>query len=125
MYVAGAKAAIRAASLELWQSTSATDLLASIGKSPIETSTRITPFLDFLGGGDPKQSLSDSDSAALQNWMIQTMAKQMRLVRNPSIASRRDTALIAAICAAPARGSPREWPENFKAVSTLLQNPFH
>jgi hypothetical protein len=29
VYVAGARAAIRAASLELWQSTSATDLLAS------------------------------------------------------------------------------------------------
>ena len=110
VYVAGAKAAIRAASLELWQSTSATDLLASIGKSPIEKSTRITPFLDFLGG--PKQSVSDSDLAALQNWVIQTIAKQMRVVKNPSIASRRDTALIAAICAAPARGSPREWPEN-------------
>jgi hypothetical protein len=26
--------------------------------------------------------------------------------------SRRDTALIAAICAAPAKGSPRKWPEN-------------
>ena len=26
--------------------------------------------------------------------------------------SRRDTALIAAICAAPAKGTPRKWPEN-------------
>jgi hypothetical protein len=104
VYVAGARAAIRAAGLEIWQSPSATDLLASIGKSPIEKSTRIAPFLDFLGGGDPKQPLSDSDSAALQNWVIQGIAKQMRFVRNPSIASRRDTALIAAICAAPARG---------------------
>jgi hypothetical protein len=36
VYVAGARAAIRAASLELWQSPSTTDLLASIGKSPTE-----------------------------------------------------------------------------------------
>jgi hypothetical protein len=36
VYVAGARAAIRAAGLELWQSPSATDLLASIGKSPTE-----------------------------------------------------------------------------------------
>jgi hypothetical protein len=34
VYVAGARAAIRAASLELWQSPSTTDLLASIGKIP-------------------------------------------------------------------------------------------
>jgi hypothetical protein len=112
VYVAGARAAIRAASLELWQCPSATDLLASIGKSPTEKRARISPFLDFLGGGSPKQSVSDEDSAALQNWVIQGIAKQVRFVKNPSIASRRDLGLIAAICAVPARGSPRKWPEN-------------
>jgi hypothetical protein len=40
------------------------------------------------------------------------VAKQMRSVKNPSIATRRDMALIAALCAAPARGSPRKWPES-------------
>ena len=55
VYVAGARAAIRAASLELWQSPSATDLLASIGKSPTEKKARISPFLDFLGDGEPKE----------------------------------------------------------------------
>jgi hypothetical protein len=44
--------------------------------------------------------------------VIQELAKQMRLVKNPSIVSRRDLGLIAALCAAPARGSPRKWPEN-------------
>jgi hypothetical protein len=117
VYVAGARAAIRAASLELWQSPSVTDLLASIAKSPTEKSARISPFMDFLGGGGPKQSVSASDSAALQNWVIQGIAKQMRFVKNPSIASRRDTALIAAICAAPARGSPRKWPQNCLKIS--------
>src|SRR5258707_14594124 len=112
VYVAGARAAIRAASLEVWQSPSAADLLASIGKSPTEKRARISPFLDFLGGGGPKQSVSDEESAALQNWVIQTIAKQMRSVKNPSITRRRDTALIAAICAAPAKGTPRRWPQN-------------
>jgi hypothetical protein len=111
-YVAGARAAIRAASLELWQCPSATELLASLGKSPTEKRVRISPFLDFLGGGEPEELASDEDSAALQNWVIQRLAKQMRLVKNPSIATRRDTALIAALCAAPARGTPRKWPEN-------------
>ena len=112
VYVAGARAAIRAASLELWQSHSATDLLASIAKSSTEKKARIAPFLDFLGGGGLKQLISDEDSAALQNWVIQRLAKHMRFVKNPSIAIRRDMALIAAICAAPARGTPRRWPEN-------------
>jgi hypothetical protein len=112
VYVAGARAAIRAASLELWQSPSTTDLLASIGKSPIERRARISPFLDFLGDGRSKQSISDEEIVALQNWVIQGLARQMHSVKNPSITSRRDTALIAAICAAPAKGTPRKWPKN-------------
>jgi hypothetical protein len=108
VYVAGARAAIRAARLELWQCPSATELLAWLGDSPTEKKARISPFLDFLGGGEPKNSVSGEDSAALQNWVIQRLAKQMRLVKNPSIATRRDTGLIAALCAAPARGTPRK-----------------
>jgi hypothetical protein len=86
--------------------------LASIEKFPTEKRARISPFLDFLGGGGSKQSVSHEDSVTLQNWVIQTIARQMRSVKNPSITSRRDTALIAAICAAPAKGTPRRWPQN-------------
>jgi hypothetical protein len=113
VYMAGARAAIRAAGFELWQSPSATDLLASIEKFPTEK--RISPFLAFLGGGEPK--VSEEDSAALQNWVIQRIAKQMRFVKNPSIATRRDSGLIAALCAAPARGTPRKWPKNGSVAS--------
>jgi hypothetical protein len=112
VYVAGARAAIRTASLELWQSPSTNELLATIGKSPTEKRARISPFLDFLGGGGSKQSVSHEDSVTLQNWVIQRIAKQMRSVKKPSITSRRDTALISAICAAPAKGTPRRWPQN-------------
>jgi hypothetical protein len=44
--------------------------------------------------------------------VIQRLAKQMRSEKNPSITTRRDSGLIAALCAAPARGTPRKWPEN-------------
>ena len=88
VYLAGARAAIRAARLELWQCPSATELLASLGKSRTEKRVRISPFLDFLGGGEPKELVSDEDSAALQNWVIQTIANQMRFGKNPSIAAR-------------------------------------
>jgi hypothetical protein len=110
--MAGARAAIRAASLELWQNPSTADLLASVGKSQIEKRARISPFLDFLGDGGSKQSISDEEVAALQNWVIQTITEQIHSVKNPSITRRRDTALIAALCAAPAKGTPRKWPKN-------------
>jgi hypothetical protein len=110
--MAGARAAIRAAGLELWQSPSTSELLASIAKFPTEKKARISPFLDFLDGGRSKQSVSDEEIAVLQNWVIQRITKQMRLVKNPSIATRRDSGLIAALCSAPGRGTPRKWPQN-------------
>jgi hypothetical protein len=64
--------------------------------------------LGFLGGGRLKQPVSDEEIAALQNWVIQGITKQMRLVKNPSLATRRDTALIAAICAPPLLEEPFE-----------------
>jgi hypothetical protein len=48
VHVAGARAAIRAACLELWQCASTTELLASLGKSPTEKRARISPFMDFF-----------------------------------------------------------------------------
>ena len=54
VYVAAAKTAIGSAHLELWQCPSTGELLASLGKSPIEKKARISPFLDFLGGGELK-----------------------------------------------------------------------
>jgi hypothetical protein len=112
VYVAAAKTAIKSAHLELWECPSTGELLASLGESPTEKKTRISPFLNFLGDGELEELVSDEDSAALQNWVIQTLAKRMRSVKNPSIATRRDLGLIAALCAAPARGTPRKWPEN-------------
>jgi hypothetical protein len=110
VYVAGAKAAIRAACLELWQSPSTDELLAVIKESPTEK--RISPFLAFLDDEGPKNS-SDEDIAGLQNWVIQTLSRvQIRGIKQPSLTSRRDLALIAAMCAAPTRGTPRKWPVN-------------
>ena len=111
VYVAGAKAAIKAASLELWQSCSHDELLAFIKKSPPEQGARVTPLLAFLSDvRGTNRSVPKEDTTDVQNWVIQTLGKQMRLVKNPSITTRRDLALIAARCAAPARETPRKWP---------------
>src|SRR5580693_1704120 len=74
VYMADAKAALRAACLELWQNPSTDELLALIRESPSEK--RISPFLAFLGDGGPKNSPSDEDSAALRNWVIQRLASR-------------------------------------------------
>jgi hypothetical protein len=93
VYVAGARAALRGAGLELWQNPSTNELLASIGKSPTPTRARISPFLTFLVATNSEPSASDQDLAALRTAVIERIAKQMRLAKNPSIASRRDMGL--------------------------------
>ena len=113
VYVAGAKAAIRAARLELSQSCPHDELLALISKSPPDQGARVTPFLAFLRGArGANRSVPKEDITGVQNWVIHTLGKQMRLVKNPSLATRRDSGLIAALCSAPARGTPRKWPQN-------------
>ena len=77
IYVAGARTAIRAAKLELWQCPSTGELLASLGESPTEKKARISPFLNFLGDGELEELVSDEDSTALQNWVIERLAKQI------------------------------------------------
>ena len=112
VYVAVARSAIKAAGLELCQCPSTGELLASLGEFPTEKKARISPFLNFLGNGELEELVSEEDSAALQNWVIQRLTKQMRSVKNPSITTRRDSGLIAALCAAPSKGTPRKWPGN-------------
>jgi hypothetical protein len=93
--------------------TQVTKLDKALGEETNGSPTgRDLAFLGFFGRRRTQELLSDEDSAALQNWVIQRLAKQMRFVKNPSIATRRDSGLIAALCAAPARGAPRKWPEN-------------
>jgi hypothetical protein len=112
VYVAAAKTAISSAHFELWQCPSTGELLASLGESPTEKKARISPFLNFLGDGELDELVSDEDSAALQNWVIQRLSKETRSVKNPSTTLRRDLGMIAALCAAPAKGTPRKWPES-------------
>ena len=88
VYVAVARSAIKAAGLELCQSPSTGELLASLGEFPSEKKARISPFLNFLGNGELEELVCEEDSAALQNWVIQRLTKQMRSVKNPSITTR-------------------------------------
>ena len=83
VYVAVAKTAIRSAHLELWQCPSTGELLASLGQSPTEKKARISPFLNFLGDGELEELVSDEDSAALQNWVIQSTRKADALGEKP------------------------------------------
>jgi hypothetical protein len=62
-----------------------------------------------MAGPAHREFCDPGKSKSLQNWVIQRLVKQIRFLKNPSITLRRDSGLIAALCAAP---TPRKWPEN-------------
>jgi hypothetical protein len=120
LYVAGARAAIKAAGSEVSGCGSRAELLSVLRKGQPIKAARVAPFLRFLegggGGARAKESLALEDIRGIQYWVVQAMAKRMRCDKNPSIAARRDMALIATLCCAPAaqqqQASPLKCPQS-------------
>lgn len=120
LYVAGAKAAMKAVKAKAPECQSYAELLAAIREIRLKKSVRVAPFLRFLEdscGGGATESMPPEDIRGIQYWVIQTLAKRLRALKNPSIAARRDMALIAALCCAPERGNPRHWPQSALQIS--------
>ena len=116
LYLAGAKALLRAAFpgpaglrgiapyAELWARTH--DV-----KPP--TPARVRPFLRFL---ESRQAPAPPERLeAVRAQVLEALNRANRL-KNPSLTSRRDAALVAALCAAPDRGNPRAWPKDCLAL---------
>jgi hypothetical protein len=107
VYVAGAKTAINAVKASVSECGSRAELLALILQAQPEKRARVAPFLRFLQGA--ANSVPVEDARGIQSFVIQTLGKRIRGEKNPSIASRRDMALLAALCVAPSKGNPRNW----------------
>jgi hypothetical protein len=120
LYIAGTKAAIKAAGVNVSECGSHAELLSVLRKGQPIKAARVAPFLRFLegggGGARAKESLALEDIREIQYWVVQAMAKRMRCDKNPSIAARRDMALIATLCCAPTaqqqQASPLKWPQS-------------
>lgn len=115
VYVAGAKAAMESVMANVSQWESSGQLLVLIRQARPDKGVRVAPFLRFLQGGGgvaDNRSIPAADVRGIQYLVVQRLAKRMREVKNPSIAYRRDMALIAALCVAPHRGNLRKWPRS-------------
>ena len=111
VYVAGAKKAINAVRGNVSECRSYSELLAMVLEAQPAKSARVAPFLRFLEGDGrgAGNSVPVEDVRGIQSFVIQTLGKRIRGQKNPSIASRRDMALLAALCVAPSKGNPRNW----------------
>jgi hypothetical protein len=72
---------------------------------------RIAPFLSFLDSKIPKSPTEIPDYGPLRAWVIGRIDKETRTTRKALHFIRRDLAMLACLCVAPEKGSPRRWPK--------------
>jgi hypothetical protein len=72
---------------------------------------RIAPFLSFLDSKIPKSPTEIPDYGPLRAWVIGRIDKETRTTRKALHFIRRDLAMLACLCVAPEKGSPRCWPK--------------
>lgn len=68
---------------------------------------RIAPFLGFLDSQIPKEEENIPDYGAIRAWVNERIEKETKATRKALSFIRRDLAMLACLCAAPERGSPR------------------
>jgi len=76
---------------------------------PPPEGARVRPFLRFLGGRAAPQTPEDLDG--IRRRVLEALGRANRFPGDISWIARRDAALVAALCAAPDRGDPRQWPQ--------------
>jgi hypothetical protein len=109
VYLAAAKRAVKTVNLS--QLGSYRELLVWIHQNPPEKGVRVTPFVRFLQERvTENRSASVKDAMQIRESIIQLMRNIIRTQKNPTLASRRDLALIASLCSSPEKGNPRNWP---------------
>jgi hypothetical protein len=70
---------------------------------------RVRPFLRFLEG---RQALGPPEDLEAVRGRVLDALNQANRLKNPFLTARRDAALVAALCAAPDQGTPRQWPQS-------------
>jgi hypothetical protein len=120
VYIAAAKRALRSVGekAEKWQSPEKflSTLQENMARESFPSRLRIAPFLAFIISKTPQISKKVPDYGPLRNWVLGRIEDETKSMRKPSIQARRDLAMLAAVCVAPEKGSPRSWPKGALAV---------
>lgn len=119
VYVSAAKKALKIAGKSAENSGSYEELLALLRENLVEKkfpkALKIAPFLSFLRSKIPKDSDDIADFEPIRIWVTDRVAEETKAAR-ASHFIRRDLAMLAGLCVAPGKGSPRFWPKSALAV---------
>ena len=78
---------------------------------------RLAPFLRFLESKSPKHPEEIPDYEPIRNWVLDRIEKETKSTRKALHFIRRDLAMLACLCIAPEKGSPRSWAKTALAVA--------
>ena len=97
------------------------ELLASLRENlpqkNLRKGLRIAPFLRFLDSKIPKKPENIRDYGPIRAWVIDHIEKETKATRKAVHFIRRDLAMLACLCVAPERGSPRRWPKGALTIA--------
>jgi hypothetical protein len=120
VYVSAVKQAFRLSGKDLKDCVPDQDLLTFLRTAKAErklpSKLRIGPFLRFLEAQIPAAPSQDPDYEAIRTWVIQRIEEETLVANKASAYLRRDLAMLACLCLAPGRQSPRHWPRSALVV---------
>lgn len=121
VYLSAAKKALKCVGKTPEDCGSYEDLLALLREhrkqKKLPKALRIGPFLGFLDSKIPKEEENIPDYGPIRAWVIERIGKETKATRKALSFIRRDLAMLACLCAAPERGSPRRWPKSALKVA--------
>jgi hypothetical protein len=89
----------------------------NIAQKKVPKSLRIAPLLSFLDSKIPKNPENIPDYGPIRTWVIDRIEKETKTTRKALHFIRRDLAMLACLCVAPEKGSPRRWPKGALGVA--------
>jgi hypothetical protein len=92
-------------------------LREEVSHKNIPKALRIAPLLSFLDSKIPKNPEDIPDYGPIRAWVIDRIEKETKATRKALHFIRRDLAMLACLCLAPGRGSPRTWPKTALTVT--------
>jgi hypothetical protein len=121
VYLGAAKKALKIIGKTPGNCGSYEELLASlrenVAQKRLPKALRIASFLSFLDSKIPKKPEDIPDYGPVRAWVIDRIEKETRATRKALNFIRRDLAMLACLCVAPEKGSPRSWPKGALVIA--------
>jgi hypothetical protein len=128
VYVSAAKKALRTLGEPARQCQSCEEILILLTerkeKGVIPRSLRLNPFLEFVRSKTRTKAYDETKWEVVRTWIVTSILQETKTASGVSYFIRRDLAMLAGLCLAPEKRSPRFWPRGALTVTRLRAGEF-